>query len=357
MTANSRKLAETIRIGDRPVGRGHPAFIIAEVGVNHNGDLDTALKMVDAIAQAGADCVKFQTFSADEFVNNPNDTYEYVSQGKLVRESMLEMFRRLELKREAFATLFARARARGLIPLSTPTDRPAVDLLEQIGAAAYKVGSDDLVYTQFLDYVARKARPMIISTGMAAAFDVERAVRTILDAGNDQLVILHCVSLYPTPEEEVNLRKIETLRGQYGDLIGFSDHSWGITAALGAIALGACVIEKHFTLDRDMPGPDHRFSADLAELKLLVTEVRRLESNLGSGRFRLSPAEEEMAALAHRSIVLDRAVAAGEEITADHLAYRRPGTGLMPYESHRIIGRRARSNLAVGTMLDLSMVD
>jgi N-acetylneuraminate synthase/N,N'-diacetyllegionaminate synthase len=287
MMSKSGKLADTIRIGDRPVGRGHPALIIAEVGVNHNGDLDTALKMVDAVAQAGADCVKFQTFSAEEFINDSNETYEYVSQGKVVRESMLEMFRRLELKREAFAALFKRARERGLIPLSTPTDRQAVDLLGELGAPAYKVGSDDLVYTQFLDYVARKGKPMIISTGMATAKDVERAVETIRQAGNDQHVILHCVSLYPTPENEVNLRKVETLREQYGNLVGFSDHSWGITAALGAVALGACVIEKHFTLDRNMSGPDHRFSADPAELKSLVSEIRRLESNLGTGRFHL----------------------------------------------------------------------
>ena len=144
---------DTVSIGERKIGHGQPCFIIAEVGVNHNGDLDTALRMVDAIAQAGADCVKFQTFSAEEFINDPNETYEYVSQGKVVREPMLEMFRRLELKREAFAVLFERARERGLIPLSTPTDDKAVDLLETLGAPAFKVGSDDLVYTQFLDYV------------------------------------------------------------------------------------------------------------------------------------------------------------------------------------------------------------
>jgi N,N'-diacetyllegionaminate synthase len=348
---------ENISIAGREVGRGRPCFIIAEVGVNHNGDYDTALKMVDVIAETSADCVKFQTFSADEFINDPNETYEYISQGKVVRESMLEMFRRLELKREAFAALFERARERGLIPLSTPTDRNAVDLLGELGAPAYKVGSDDLVYTQFLDYVARKGKPMIISSGMATATDVDRAVQTIQQAGNDQIVILHCVSLYPTPENEVNLRKIKTLRDRYGDLVGFSDHSLGITAALGAVALGACIVEKHFTLDRNMQGPDHRFSADPAELKSLVSEVRRLEKNLGSGHFQLSEAETKMAALAHRSIVLDRDVATGEEITVEHLSYRRPGTGLMPYESARVIGRRARKALPAGTMLDLTMVE
>lgn len=350
-------MLETLRIGERTIGRGQPCLVIAEIGVNHNGDLDTALAMVDAVADAGAECVKFQTFSADEFMNNPDETYEYISQGETVRESMLEMFQRLELKRDAFAKLFERARTRGLIPLSTPTDRAAADLLEQLDTPAYKIGSDDLVYSPFLEYVAGKGKPVIISTGMAEVGDVERAVRVIQSAGNDQIIILHCVSLYPTPEEEVNLRKIQTLQAQYGACIGFSDHSWGITAALGAVALEACIVEKHFTLDRNMPGPDHRFSANPKELSTLVREVRRLEKNMGSGRFCLSPEEQEMAALAHRSIVLNQDLNAGEKITPDHLAYRRPGTGLMPYETSRVIGKRARRGLSEGTILDFLMLE
>ena len=197
-----KSLSPEIVIDGHAIGDGHACFVIAEVGVNHNGDVDTALAMIDAIAAAGADCVKFQTFSAEEFVNNPDETYEYISQGEVVVESQLAMFKRLELKRSEFSLLFARAREKGLIPLSTPTDRPAVDLLEDLGTGAFKIGSDDLVHTPFLEYVASKGKPVIISTGMADGEDIERALDTILGAGNDQVCILHCVSLYPTPDAE-----------------------------------------------------------------------------------------------------------------------------------------------------------
>lgn len=341
-----------IEIEGRRIGPGEPAFIIAEVGVNHNGDPGLAREMVDAIADAGVDCVKFQTFCAEEFCNSPEETYTYQSQGREVTESMLEMFRRLEFRREEFAGLFEHARKRGLIPLSTPTDRQAVDLLESIGAPAFKVGSDDLVYTPFLDYVARKGKPVIISSGMAEASDVDRAVAAIRAAGNEQIAVLHCVSLYPTPEDRVNLRKIATLKALHEDLVvGFSDHSQGWTACLGAVALGAHVLEKHFTLDKNLPGPDHWFSADPAELTSLVREVRRLEANLGGGGMTPSAEEREMARLARRSIVTARDIPAGTVISEADLAFKRPGAGLMPYELQRVLGARARRGLASGTII------
>lgn len=353
----SKAFRRTVQIDGREIGPEHRCFVIAEIGVNHNGDADTALRMIDAIADTGADCVKFQTFHADEFCNSTDETYEYVSQGKVVRESMLEMFRRLELKYDEFSRLFNHARQRGLIAMSTPTDVRAVEALQRLGVGGFKVGSDDLVYTPFLQHVARTGKPMIISTGMADAADVERAAATIQDAGNDQLVILHCVSLYPTPLEQVNLRRIETLRSMYDCPIGFSDHSFGITAALGAVSLGACVIEKHFTLDRDMPGPDHRFSADPSELTAMVREIRALESNLGSGRFAVSAAEKEMAALARRSIVLERDRKAGTVLKAEDLVFRRPGTGMMPYRINEVIGRRLIRDTAAGTPISLSHLE
>jgi N,N'-diacetyllegionaminate synthase len=347
----------SIRIGNRVIGPEQPCFIIAEVGVNHNGDPKIAKQMIDGIAETGADCVKFQTFHADEFVRSTEETYDYYSQGKKVTESMLEMFRRLELKKDVFAELFDHARQNGLIPLSTPTDKQAVDLLEEIGAEAFKIGSDDLVYTPFLDYVAGKNRPMMLSTGMATADDIERAVNTIRSVGNDKIILLHCVSLYPTPEKEINLRRIKTLNALYDLPIGFSDHSSGTTAALGAVALGACVIEKHFTLDQNLPGPDHWFSADPGEMKALVNGIRSLETQLGCGRLWPSPPEQEMAALCHRSIVAARSMNKGDIINTGDLAYQRPGTGLPPHLSDRVIGRRLRTHLAAGTILDWSHMD
>lgn len=346
----------SVKIESRIVGDGQPCFVMAEIGINHNGDEALAHRMIDAIAEAGADCVKFQTFSAKEFMNGPDQQFDYVSQGKAVRESMLDMFKRYELAAETFERLFAHAREKGLVPLSTPTDIQAVELLDRIGIGAFKIGSDDLVYTPFLEQVARKGRPVIISTGMADAMDIDRAVETLTAAGNDRLVILHCVSVYPTPDADVNLRRIESLRAQYPYPIGFSDHSAGITAALGSVALGGCVIEKHFTLDRNLPGPDHHFSADLAELTALVRELRRLEAHFGSARLHPARGEPEMAKIARRSIVFKRDLPAGHCVTDDDLGYRRPGNGLMPYERHRLLGRRLKNDVTAGTQAAPYMV-
>jgi len=346
-------LSQEVFINGCAIGPEHPCFVIAEVGVNHNGSVDTALTMVDAIAKAGADCVKFQTFSADEFVNNPAETFEYVSQGKIVVESQLAMFKRLELKRTEFSRLFTRAQERGLIPLSTPMDRPAVDLLDELGVGAFKIGSDDLVHTPFLEYVASKGKPVIISTGMADLEDIERAVNTITSAGNNQVCILHCVSLYPTPDAAVNLRKIPALMERFPIPVGFSDHSDGITAALGATALGAAVVEKHFTLDHDMPGPDHRFSADPQELEDLVSGIRRLERTFGDPTIVPAKGEMEMRRIARRSITAAHDLPVGHVITENDLIYQRPGTGLMPYEADKVIDREVRVAIAEKELINL----
>lgn len=347
----------TITISGRSVGQGVPVFIIAEVGVNHNGDASIARAMVDAIADAGADCVKFQTFSAEEFVNSPDEVYEYISQGQPVRESMLEMFRRLELQRDEFAMLFEHARSRGLIPLSTPTDCQAVDLLDDLGAGAFKIGSDDLVYIPFLRYVADKGKPVILSTGMANEQDITRAVEAIRGRGNEQIILLHCVSEYPTPPAHVNLRKMQTLRERFRVPVGFSDHSWGITAAIGAVALDACVIEKHFTLSREMPGPDHHFSADPTELDQLVKRIRELEESLGSPHLIPTSEEREMAKLARRSVVAARVLEKGSILSMKDFIFQRPGTGLLPFEIDRLIGKRLKHTLTKGEQLNMEMLE
>jgi len=346
-----------IKIGKRIVGGGAPCFIMVELGINHNGDPELAHKMIDAVADTGADCVKFQTFHAEEFMNGPDQPFEYVSQGETVRESMLTMFKRCELEDSEFAKLFDHARQRGLTPISTPTDNAAVDLLDALGAEAFKIGSDDLVYTPFLRHVASKGKPMIISTGMAKAEDVDRAVEAIRETGNEDIAILHCVSLYPTPDPVVNLRKIPAYADRYGVPVGFSDHSDGFTAALGAVALGACALEKHFTMSRDLPGPDHRFSADPQETAAMVREIRRLEANMGAPDLVLAKGEGAMADIAHRSIVVARELAVGDVIEEEMLAYRRPGTGLMPYETSRVIGRHATTPIAAGTVLQWEMIE
>jgi N,N'-diacetyllegionaminate synthase len=346
-----------VPIANRRIGAGEPALIVAELGVNHNGDPEVAARMVDAAAAAGADAVKFQVFTAEEFVNDPTEIYEYKSQGRVVRESTLEMFRRLELADDDVARLFARARGRGLMPFATVTDGHAADLLERLETPAFKIGSDDLVYTSFLRRIAQRGRPVVISTGMADTADIDRAVRVIEQTGNDKLIILHCVSLYPTPDDAVNLRRITALADRYDHPVGFSDHTLGATAALGAVTLGACMIEKHFTLDHAMDGPDHWFSADPAELAMLVSEVRRLEGGLEPSGEALSGAERQMAKLCHRSIVAVASLPAGAVLREEHLGFKRPGTGIMPYELDNVLGRRLRRPVTPGTQIRWEMLD
>ena len=348
----------TFQIDGKNIGENQPAFVIAEIGINHNGDIETAHAMVDAIAESGCDCVKFQTFHADEFCSNEKDTYEYVSQDKIIKESMLEMFRRFELKQEEFAELFVHARERGLAAFSTPTDIAAVDLLADIGVDAYKIGSDDLVYTPFLEYVAKKGKPVIISTGMATLEDVQRAVDVLKKGGLplEQIAILHCISAYPTPADAIHLNRIPMLQGVFpGCIIGFSDHSWGITPALGAVALGARIVEKHFTLDHNMAGPDHRFSADPKQLTDLVREVRVIEQALGQSELVMSKHDQEMAALCHRSVYAASDLPVGKIIELSDLVFQRPGSGLKPYEVKNIVGRQLTGRVDAGTAFDLDM--
>lgn len=349
---------KNIFIEGREIGEGCPVFIIAEIGVNHNGKAALAHDMIDIVADSGCDCVKFQTFTANEFCNNPNDTYEYISQGETVKESMLEMFRRLEFNYDEFNELFIHARERNLIPLSTPTDKKAIDLLNNLDCHAYKIGSDDLIYSPFLSLVASNKKPIIISTGMAETDDIDRALKVIEDAGNEDIVILHCISQYPTPVENINLNRMIMLRKRYPNIIiGYSDHSWGITSAIGAVALGAKVLEKHFTLDNDMPGPDHRFSANPEQLSVLVSEVRTIEKSLGSNKIVLTSEDKEMASLCHRSIYAARNLSVGDVLVEDDLVYQRPGIGLMPYENKSIIGRKLNKNILKGELLSFCQLE
>jgi N,N'-diacetyllegionaminate synthase len=340
-----------IRIGDHVVGGNQPCFIIAEIGINHNGSLETALRLVDKAVAAGANSVKFQAFKAENFCSGTDDEFEYQTQGETVRESMLELFTRHELDADQFRTLFEHAAGLGVVPLATPCDFESVDMLSDLGVAAFKIGSDDLVYPDLLIYAAKKQKPLIISAGMADAAEIKRAVEVIRSTGNDNIILLHCVSLYPTPADQLNLGKISRLRQIYDFPIGFSDHSEGITAALGARALGAAVIEKHLTLDHAMKGPDHWFSSDPRELESLVTEIRFLEKGFGAGTLEPTPGEVDMRQLARRSIVTARDLDKDHVITADDLAYLRPGTGIMPYDNNKVIGKRTRVALSQGTQL------
>ena len=243
-----------ITIDSRRIGGGEPCFVIAEAGVNHNGDLELALKLIDVAAAAGADAVKFQTFSADRLASASAPKAPYQQATTEAKESQHAMLKRLELKPQAYARLMEHCRERGIMFLSSPFDEAAADLLDALGVAAFKVPSGEIVNLPFLEHVARKGRPIILSTGMSDLAEVKTAVDTIRAAGEDQIVLLHCVSDYPADPSEANLRAMATMAAACQCPVGFSDHSEGRAVAVAAIALGACVIERHFTLDRDLPG-------------------------------------------------------------------------------------------------------
>lgn len=338
-------VARTVRFGDRCLGAGQPALVVAEIGINHNGDLDMAKQMVRVAAECGADAVKLQSFRAEEFCAQGVE-YEYISEGKAVRESMIEMFRRYEMPYAALAELKQCAQEAGILFFSTPADREALKALTALGVPGIKVGSDDLTNLPLLHDFASVGLPMIISSGMAHLGEVEEAVETIRAAGNSDLIVLHCISLYPTPMADVHLRRMETLRQAFDVPIGFSDHTAGATAAIGAAALGACFIEKHFTLDVSLPGPDHRFSADPRTLRALVEGVRDVEAALGRSVFTLGAEEEAMRRDCRRSIVARVPIAPGTKLTPELLTLKRPGTGIPPRDWNTVVGRTTRIPLA-----------
>jgi N-acetylneuraminate synthase len=345
-----------VDIGGREIGPGHPCFIVAEAGVNHNGDLGLGLKLVDAARNAGADAVKFQTFRADRLVlpDAPKAPYQTATTG--AAESQAEMLRRLELPPEAHHQLMAHCRKRGLLFLSTPFDEGSADFLDELGVPAFKLASGELTYVSFLAHVAAKGKPMIVSTGMATLEEVEAAVRAVRAGGNPGLVLLHCVSAYPADPGDANLRAMRTMEAKFGVPVGFSDHTTGIEVALAAAALGASVIEKHLTVDRSLPGPDHRASVEPQELAQLVRGVRRVQAALGHGRKEPAACEAEIAAVARRSLVSLVEIPQGAVLTAAMVGARRPGTGLPPASLPQVLGRRARMRIAPHTSLRWEML-
>lgn len=344
-----------ISIAGRSIGRGRPCFVIAEAGVNHNGDIALACQLVDVAASAGADAVKFQTFSAERLATSEAPKAEYQAKTTGEDESQYEMLKRLELSVDAHEILMRRCKERGILFLSTPFDEQSADLLEALGVAAYKTPSGELTNLPYLQHVARKGKPMIVSTGMSRLSDVDDAMTTIRNASGE-VALLHCVSNYPAEPSTVNLRAMHTLQSAFGVPVGFSDHTAGLAIALASVALGATVLEKHYTLDRGLPGPDHQASLEPDELSDLVREIRDVEAALGNGHKIPTPSELTTAAAARKSLVLARDVSAGHVLTERDIVGKRPGTGLaLKYRSH-VVGRATRDALREGTVLSWEML-
>lgn len=342
-----------VRIGARRVGAGEPAFIVAEAGVNHNGMLELARRLVDAAAEAGADAVKFQLFRAEALVGPraPKARYQQLGDDRTSQREMLEA---LELRPEWLPELRERAARHGMEFLCTPFDEESLDLLVRVGIPAVKVGSGELTNLPFLERVAATGLPVILSTGMATLDEVRDAVR-VLDRVHGHrkigLVLLHCVSLYPAEPRECNLRAMATLEQAFDVPVGFSDHTQGWEIAVAAVALGAAVVEKHLTLDRSLPGPDHRASLEPAEFRAMVRAIRAAESALGDGVKRPMAGEADVARVARRSVVAARPLAKGTVLTRDMLAVKRPGTGVPPSALPSLVGRALLRDLAADEVI------
>ncbi len=328
-----------------------PCFIIAEAGVNHNGDPALAKQLVLAAKESGADAVKFQTFQAKHLVTADAPQAEYQAKNSGVTESQFDMLKRLELPLEAFAELNRYCQELGIMFMSTAFDEESSDFLAGLGMPIFKIPSGELTNLPLLRHIARHGKPMIVSTGMGTLDEVAEAVETIRAAGNADITVLHCVSNYPAPPESVNLRAMESMRAALGVPIGYSDHTMGIEASVIAVAAGAKVIEKHFTLDCEMPGPDHKASLEPADLAEMVRSIRRVEVLLGSGLKQPSEAELAVAKIVRRSVVAQSLIPVGTTITEAMLVLRRPGTGIPPAKFHEVPGRRALVVIAEGSMI------
>jgi N-acetylneuraminate synthase/N,N'-diacetyllegionaminate synthase len=346
-------VSDTGRIAGR-IGPGRPCFIAAEIGINHNGDLDLARRTIDAAREAGADAVKFQNFRTDDFVRDRSLTYTYKSRGESVTETQYALFRRCELSRDALIGLARYCDQRGIEFFTTPSSETGIADAIAAGARLLKNGSDYLTHLPMIRAMARTGVTTILSTGMSTLSEIDDAVRAFRGAGGEDLVLLHCVSSYPAPLDSVHLRKMAAMAAAFGCPVGFSDHTEGVVAATAAVALGAVMVEKHFTLDRDLPGPDHWFSSDPAELAALVAAIRGAEAALGHSRLGPAPGEMEMRDLARLSCVAARALCDGHILGADDIAFSRPGNGMPPNGAAWLHGRRLGRPVAGGHVFSVA---
>ncbi len=333
-------MAKSFEIGGHLIGGNEPAFVIAEASVNHNGDIEMAKEMVRVAKKAGADCIKFQTFTPEEFCADRTKTFTYQSQGKEVTEIEFDMFKRLEFTRDEWATLIEYCKAEEIIFLTTVQDPVNLTMLQDIGLPGIKVGSDDFDHLQNLTLYAKTGLPLIISKGMSDLGELDRVINTVQPL-TDKLAILHCVSLYPTDPKLLNIGQIPVLAKLYNEIVwGFSDHSLGTLASTIAVAAGAKLIEKHFTLDHDLPGPDHWFSMDPEELTTLVKDIRFAEAALGSGKIIPATGELESKTIMRRRIVAKQDLPAGKILDENDIVFKRASSGVFVGHWEIIQGNR-----------------
>jgi N-acetylneuraminate synthase/N,N'-diacetyllegionaminate synthase len=348
---------KSIEIDGRRVGAGEPTFVIAEIGVNHNGNMEMARQLVDLAVDTGADAVKFQTFKAEKLASSAASLAPYQKRAGEAAGSQVALLRPLELNEASHVELKSQCLARGVAFLSTPFDEESADMLDRLSVPAFKVSSGDLTNLPFLRHLARKAKPLIVSTGMANLAEVEGAVDAMESSGLSSFALLHCVSSYPASASDANLRAISVLRDAFQCPVGWSDHTVTHAVSWAAVALGASIIEKHITLDRSLPGPDHAASTGPEEFREFVTGIRTIESALGSGRKHMRLAERQVADIARRSLVALVDIPEGVTIADSHIGQRRPGTGLSPALRHLVVGKRARRSISAGSLISLGSME
>lgn len=346
-----------ISIGNKKIGHNQPSFLIAEAGVNHNGDIGLAKNLIDAARSAGADAVKFQTFSTDDLVVKGTEKAAYQKKTTKKNESQYDMLVKLEFSAAEFKELFDYSKKKGILFLSTPFDPASVDLLANLRVPAYKISSGDLTNIPLLEKIAFKNKPVILSTGMASLGEIADSVSFLRKNNVHDLILLHCTTQYPTDIRAVNLKNMNTLRCAFNCPVGFSDHTVGLTAAITAVAMGACIIEKHFTLDRSLPGPDHEASIEPDTFRLLVDTIRDVETILGSEIRNLSAEEQEIQRIARKSLVAIADLQKGERFSQKSLAVKRPGTGIPPKFFNHLLTRKARVPIGRDTVLSWEMIE
>jgi N,N'-diacetyllegionaminate synthase len=330
-------------------------LIIAEAGVNHNGDLGLAKQLIDVAAEAGADLVKFQTFKADLLATRTAKKADYQTRTSDSEESQLDMLRRLELTDEMHRDLIAHCDARNIGFFSTGFDIESINLLLSLGQEHFKIPSGEITNLPYLRHIGKLGKTVILSTGMATLGEIEAALDVLEQAGTarPQITVLHCTTEYPTPMNEVNLRAMQNIHSAFGVAVGYSDHTQGIEVAIAAVAMGASVIEKHFTLDRSLPGPDHKASLEPKELKAMVAAIRNIEVSLGDGIKRLTPSEARNKPVARKSLVASQAIKAGEFFSVDNITTKRPDIGISPMRWDEVMGRNAPRDFSADELIEL----
>ncbi|MFX1256290.1 MAG: N-acetylneuraminate synthase family protein [Promethearchaeota archaeon] len=346
---------KTFKIRDKEIGLDNPVFIIAEAGSNHNRDMKQAKKLIEIAAEVEADAVKFQTYSAETLYSKKTVTPEYL-EDKMEQKSVWQLIKDIELPREWQGELADYSRSHGLIFLSTPFDHQAIVELEELNVLAYKIASFEIVDLLFLKEIARTKKPIILSTGMANMGDIEDAINAIKEIGNNDIALLHCAINYPPPFEDLNLKAIKTLMQAFQVPVGYSDHTMSTYLPSVCVALGACLIEKHYTISRSLSGPDHKFALEPNELKLMIKNIRETEIALGSPIKKLSESEKNLFELARRSIIAKRKIPQGKVIEQEDIIIKRPGYGIPPKFLDIVVGRTAMKDIDEDDIITWDMI-